>query len=426
MLPMVVSMLIVSIYTIVDGFFISNFTGSTAFAAMNLVWPFISLEASVGLMIGAGGSALVSKTFGEGRPDYACRIFTVLVRFCLIVSIVLALVTIVFMRPIVVALGADEAMVPYATMYGRIVFAALPFFVLQMAFQYFFMTAERPELATTMSIVSGVTNIALDALFILGFHWGLTGAAIATAVSLAVSGIFPLVWFGSRRNKSHLRYRSTRPLWREIGQSCTNGLSEYVANIALAVVGICYNLQLMRLIGENGVSAYGILMYVSFIFSAVFIGYNNGMTQIAAYNYGAENRVELHSLLRKSFVLIALGGLAMMGIAEGSARIVARTFVRYDQELCALTVHALRIYCISFLLIGFNMFVSAWFTSLGNGLVSAAAAFFRTLVCELGAVFLLPLLLGPDGIWYSVCVAELAAFVFSLALLRHFRSRYGY
>lgn len=294
-----------------------------------------------------------------------------------------------------------------------------------MAFQSFYMTAERPELGTRMSIICGCMNIALDAVFILGFGWGLTGAALATAISLATGGIYPLCFFASGRNCTHLRFVKISGWdWNSILKSCSNGLSEYVGNVALSIVSIGYNLQLMRYIGEDGVSAYGILMYVGFIFGAVFIGYNLCVSQVIAFNYGAGNRAELRSLLRKSLGLIALSGVVLTGLAELTAPWLAAIFVGYDGQLCQLTVHALRIYMLSFLLCGFNMFCSAWFTALNNGLVSAMAAFVRTLVFELAMVFILPAIIGMDGIWSAVCVAEVLAFVMTCALIWGFRKRY--
>lgn len=426
MLPMVLMMLVTSVYSIVDGFFISNFAGSEAFAGMNLIWPAIAVVGALGLMVGSGGSALVSKTFGEGDPDRANRIFSMLVRLTLIGGSLIAVLLFILMPQIASWLGADEGMLPYAVVYGRILMCILPFFMLQMAFQPFFMVAEKPELGTAMSIASGVTNIGLDALFVVWFKWGLTGAAIATALSLFIGGFYPLLFFSSRRNTTQLRLVRSKVDWRSVAQSCTNGMSEFVGNIALNIVSICYNWQLMKYIGADGVSAYGIIMYLGFTFGAVFIGYNMGISQVVAFNYGAGNKVEMKSLLHKSLALIALGGLCLTLAAECSARLIARLFVGYDQSLCDLATHATHIYMLSFLLCGFNMFTSAWFTALNNGVVSAVAAFVRTLVFELGAVFVLPHLFGIDGIWYSVNAAELLAFVMSAALVFGFRRRYGY
>lgn len=424
-LPMIAMMIVTSIYSIVDGYFISNFAGSTAFAAMNLVWPALALISAAGLMIGTGGSALVSKTLGEGDTDRANEIFTMLVHIALIIGAILTVGLFIFMKPLVIALGAEGEMIPKAVMYGRIVVLAMPEFIMQMMFQSFYMTAERPELGTRMSIISGCINIALDALFVVGFKWGLIGAAIATALALAVGGIYPLWFFSSKKNNTHLQFVCfSRIDWKAITRTCTNGMSEYVGNIALNIVSIGYNLQLMKYIGENGVSAYGIIMYVGFIFAAVYIGYNLCVSQVIAFNFGAGNRAELRSLLKKSLLLIGIGGVIMTALAEGAAPLLAKIFVGYDAELCSLTVRALRIYMLSFLICGFNMFCSAWFTALNNGLVSATAAFVRTLIFELGAVMIVPEIIGIDGIWLAVSIAEVLAVLMSAILILAYRKRY--
>ena len=482
MAPMVATMVVVSVYSIVDGFFISNYAGSTAFAAMNLIWPVIALVAAVGLMLGAGGSALVSKLLGEANGQKACAVLTLLVRTALAAGLVMAVALFVFMRPVCLMLGASPEMLPYAITYGRIIVCILPLNMVQLEFQSFYMSAERPQLGTAMSIASGVVNIALDALFIVGFGWGLTGAAIATALAMALGGLFPIFYFSSRRNTTHLRlihprfggeFRPSVPTnalgdalprhprgdaatlssrvggafrsssvtmgegirtvagvpgelsnrridWRSLRKACTNGLSEFVGNIAFNLIAVCYNLQLMKYIGENGVSAYGIIMYVGFIFGAVFIGYNTGISQVIAYNFGADNREEMRSLLRKSLALIGIGGLVMTVLSEGLAPVLAQVFVGYDEELCALTCHACRLYMLSFLICGFNMFTSAWFTALNNGVVSAVAAFTRSLVFELAAILILPALLGIDGIWLAVNAAEILALILSAVLFFSF------
>lgn len=426
MTPMVLMMLVTSIYSIVDGLFISNFAGSDAFAGMNLIWPAIAVVSALGLMIGSGGSALVSKTFGEGDPDKANRIFSMLVWVTLISGAILAAVIFIFMPQIVEMLGSDSVLKPYAVQYGRIVISILPFFMLQMAFQPFFMVAELPQLGTAMSLTSGIINIVLDALFVAGFRWGLTGAAIATSLSLSAGGIIPMIFFASKRNGTQLKFKRCRMDWRSLVQSCTNGLSEFVGNIAFNIIGICYNLQLMKFIGAAGVSAYGIIMYLGFILCAVFIGYNMGISQVIAFNFGAGNKAELKSLLHHSLVLISIGGIVMTLAAEVFAPLIAKCFVSYDAALCELSTHAMRIYMLSTLICGFNMFTSAWFTALNNGIVSAVAAFVRTLVFELASVFILPAIVGIEGIWMSVNVAEILALVLSLSLIFGFRKRYGY
>ena len=425
-LPMALMMIIVSVYSIVDGYFISNWAGSDAFAGMNLIWPPIAVVGAIGLMVGTGGSALVSKTFGEGHPEEARRIFTMMIRLTVIAGVILGTICFILMPWLAKVLGADEAMIPHAILYGRILIIVLPAYMLQMAFQPFFMVAERPHFGTALSILSGVTNIILDALFVAVFSWGLTGAALASCAGILLNAGIPIWYFSSKRNKTQLSFVPTRLDWKKILKSCSNGISEFVGSIALSVVSMCYNWQLMRYIGANGVSAYGIIMYLGFIFAAIFIGNNMGVSQIIAYNYGAGNKPELRSLLKKSLVIIGLVGVVITALAELSADVIADIFVGYDAELRDLTAYATRVYMLSFLICGFNMFCSAWFTSLNNGIISAIGAFVRTLVFEFACVFILPMLFGIEGIWVAVNVAELLSLFLTISLIIGFRKRYGY
>lgn len=400
--------LITSIYSIVDGFFISNFAGKSGFAAINLMWPAMMMLGSLGLMVGSGGGALVAKVKGEGYGEKANRIFTMLVRFATQLGLLLGVLFAVFTPTIARWLGADEGMMHECVIYGRLCMIGLPGFVLQMAFQSFYMAAERPQLGTIMSIVSGVINIALDALFVWAMRWGVAGAAVATAVAQLVGGIFPLVYFSSKRlNRGSLTMlRHTRVIWPYIGKACSNGLSEYVSNIAMSIVSICYNLQLMRFLGEDGVAAYGVVMYIAFVYAAVFIGYNIAITPIIGYHYGARDIDEQQSLFRKSLVIIGITGVIMTGLAEVFSGGYARLFVGYDESLTALTTKATRLYMLCFLICGWSMFASSLFTGMQNGLISAIAALARSMVFELSCVWILPAIMGIDGIWIAVDVAE--------------------
>lgn len=422
MLPSIGMVLITSIYSIVDGFFVSNYAGKSGFAAINLLWPTIMILGAVGLMVGSGGGSLVAKVKGEGYPEKANRIFTMLIRFTTQLGIVMGVLFAVFCPAISRWLGADADMMVECVLYGRICMIGLPGFVLQMAFQTFFMAAERPQLGTLMSVVSGVVNIAFDALFVWALRWGVAGAAAATALAQLVGGFYPLIYFSSPRlNKGSLRMlRHTRLIWPYIGRALTNGLSEYVGNIALSIVSICYNLQLMQHLGEDGVAAYGIVIYISFVYAAVFIGYNIAITPIIGYHYGARDVDEQRSLFRKSLVIICVVGLVMTLSSELLSGPLARIFVGYDSELTALTVKAIRIYMLCFLICGWNMFVSALFTALQNGVVSAVAAFARSLVFELGCVWVLPAVMGIDGIWWAVNVAEVLTLILCGFLLWRF------
>ena len=425
-IPSIVMMLVGSIYSVVDGLFVSNFVGTTAFAALNVIWPAVMIIGALGLMVGTGGTALVSMTKGMGEAERANVLFSMLIRFTILIAVVFMIPLYLLMEPLARVLGAEREMVHQCVIYGRICTVGLPGFMLQMCFQSFYMTAEKPQLGTLMSIVCAVTNIALDALFIVVFHWGLAGAAAASMTACFVGGFFPLWYFRSRFNNSSLRLVRAPFERKPILKASSNGLSEYVGNISWNVLAICYNLQLLKMMGENGVAAYSVLLYYGYIFAAVFFGYNLTVTPIIGYNYGAEDKAELRSLLRHSiFLLLGLGSLMTL-VSELLAEPAARLFVGYDPELSALTKHAIRLYMISFFIAGVNIFTSSWFTGLNNGKVSAVVSFIRNLVFELGFVFLLPVLIGPDGIWLAVDAADFCCLILSAALILAYRKRYGY
>ena len=416
-LPSIGMVLITSVYSIVDGFFVANFAGKTGFAAINLTFPVIMMIGSLGLMIGSGGGALVAKVKGEGYPQKADRVFTMLVQFGLLLGVVLGIALAVAAPAVARWLGADEPMMEESIQYIRLNMIGMPGFVLQCAFQSFYMAAERPQLGTVMSVVAGVTNIVLDAVLVWLCGMGVAGAALATSAGCLVGGFYPVFYFASHRNRGTLHIKPTRIIWPYIGRACTNGLSEYVTNIAMNIVTICYNMQLMRYLGEDGVSAYGVIMYVAFIFAAVFIGYNIGITPVIGYHYGARDLKEQRSLMLKSFTILCVLGVLMTLTAELFAEPLARVFVGYDAALTALTVKAMRIYMLAFLMSGCNMFVSALFTGMNNGVVSAVAAFTRTLVFELVCVWTLPSLMGIDGIWLSWPISEVLSLLLSVFLI---------
>lgn len=423
--PSIAMMIFTSLYGIVDGLFVSNFAGKTAFAAVNLIMPFVMILSTAGFMVGTGGSAIVAKTRGEGDDARANRYFSLLAYFAFALGVVLAVIGLSTMEPVARALGADDAMVGTCVLYGRMLMATLPFYVLQFAFQSFFVTAGKPQLGFGVIVVAGVANMVLDAVFVGAFGWGVAGAAAATNISELLGGGIPLVYFFAR-NGSFLRLGRTRVEPRVIGKACVNGSSEMVANIAMSLVGMLYNLQLMAYVGADGVAAYGVIMYTGLVFGAVFIGYSMGSSPLMSFQYGAKNTVEMRNLLRKSLAFVGAGGIAMFAAAQLLAAPISAAFVGYDAALEQLTVQGFRLYSISFLFMGFSIYGSAFFTSLNNGLVSALISFLRTLVFEVASVLLLPLLLGVTGIWLSVSVAELAAVtvmaIFMLALGRH----YGY
>ena len=424
-LPSICMMVFTSIYGVVDGLFVSNFAGKTPFAAINLVMPFIMILGGMGFMIGTGGTALVSKLLGEGKKDEAHRTFSMMVLFTLLLGLVLSAVGFLTMRPVSYFLGATDAMIDDCVLYGRIVTGFTFAFMLQNVFQSFFIAAEKPRLGLIVTVAAGVTNMALDALFIAVFDWGVAGAAIATGLSQCVGGVLPLIYF-LRPNDSLLRMRPTALRLRPILQACGNGSSELMSNISSSLVGMLYNFQLMHLIGEDGVSAYGVLMYVQFIFVAIFIGYSIGCAPVVSFHFGAQNHSELKSLLRKSTLLMASGGVLLTIAARLLAAPLAHLFVGYDAGLFELTSHAFRLFSWSFLLAGFNIFASGFFTALNNGAISAAISFLRTLVFQTASVLILPLLLDVDGIWWAITVAEIFAFLISLMFLYLKRNKYHY
>lgn len=424
-LPSIVMMVFTSIYGVVDGLFVSNFAGKTAFASVNLVMPFVMILGGMGFMIGTGGTALVSKILGEGDPDTANRTFSMMVLFTLALGIVLSAAGIVFMRPVSRFLGATDAMMDDCVLYGRIITGFTFAFMLQNVFQSFFIAAEKPKLGLKVTVAAGLANMVLDALFIAVFNWGVAGAAIATGLSQCVGGVLPLVYF-LRPNSSLLRLSPTRLRLRPILAACGNGSSELMSNISSSVVSMLYNFQLMRLAGEDGVSAYGVLMYVQFIFISIYIGYSIGCAPVVSYHFGAQNHGELKNLLGKSVLLMGCTGVALTALAMALADPLSRLFVGYDAGLFALTSHAFRLFAWSFLLAGFNIYASGFFTALNNGGISAAISFLRTLVFQSASVLILPIFLDVDGIWWAITVAEVFAFLISVTFLLAKRGKYHY
>lgn len=423
--PSIIMMVFTSIYGVVDGLFVSNFVGKTSFAAINLVMPFIMVLGGIGFMIGTGGSALVAKTLGEGKKELAHRYFTMMIYLTLILGILSSIVGIVFIRPIAIFLGATEGMLQECVIYSRSVLFFNTAFMLQNVFQSFLITAEKPKLGLAATVAAGITNMVLDALFIAVFHWGVAGAAIATGISQCVGGILPLIYF-LRPNDSLLQLKKTRMEAGPLIKACINGSSELMTNISSSIVSMLYNFQLIRFAGENGVAAYGVLMYVQFIFIAIFIGYSIGTAPIIGYHYGAGNHSELKSMLKKILLIMGTIGVIMMGLAQVLAGPLARIFVGYDPELFAMTRHAFQIFSFAFVLSGINIFVSSFFTALNNGGVSAAVSFLRTLVFQLLSVLILPIFLGIDGIWLAITVAEICAFLISMLFLIAKRKKYHY
>lgn len=423
--PSIIMMIFTSIYGVVDGLFVSNFAGKTAFASINLVMPFIMILGGIGFMIGTGGTALVSKVLGEGKKEKANKIFTMMIIFTLLLGTLLSVIGVISMPWVADFLGATEEMMADCILYGRIVTGFTVAFMLQNVFQSFLIAAEKPKLGLLATVLAGVTNMALDAIFIIVFKWGVAGAAIATGLSQCVGGIFPLIYF-SRDNSSLLRLTKTKLEIKPILNACGNGSSELMSNISSSVVSMIYNFQLMKYVGEDGVSAYGVLMYVQFIFVAIYIGYAIGCAPITGYHFGAQNHGELKNMLRKSAFLSAISGVVLTILAIVLSSPLAKIFVGYDEELYELTRHAFSLFAYSFLLAGFNIFTSSFFTALNNGAVSAAISFMRTLIFQTSSVLILPIFLGVDGIWWAITVAEVFAFILSLIFLFAKREKYHY
>lgn len=424
-LPSILMMIFTSVYSIVDGFFVSNFVGKTPFAAVNFIMPLLMILGCVGFMFGTGGGALIAKTMGEGDREKANEIFSMIVYAAAVCGIILAAAGIIFMRPIASLMGAQGALLENSIVYGRLILLALPFFILQYEFQCLFATAEKPKLGLFITVAAGVTNMVLDALFVAVFRMGLEGAAAATALSQFIGGIVPLIYF-ARKNSSYLKLVKFKFDGHALIKTCINGSSELMSNISMSLVGMLFNMQLIKYAGENGVAAYGVLMYVSMVFQAIFIGYAVGVAPVVGYHYGACNYGELKNVRKKSMILIGVFSVLMFAAGQILARPLALIFVSYDADLLEMTVHAFNIFSFSFLMSGFAIFGSSFFTALNDGLTSALISFFRTLIFQSAAVIIFPLIWGLDGIWMSVVMAEVMAVVVTAAFLIIKRKKYNY
>ena len=424
-MPSIVMMIFTSIYSVVDGIFVSNFAGKTPFAAINLIMPYIMVLGTVGFMMGTGGTALISKTLGMGDKKKANEIFSLLTYVCIGSGVVISVIALVLLRPVAMRLGAEGEILEDCVLYGKIVLPAATAYILQFAFQSFCVTAEKPNLSLTMTVVSGVCNIVLDALFVAVLRWGLAGAAAATAIAQVVGAVIPIVYF-ARPNESLLRLGKCRFDGKALLRTCTNGASELMSNLSMSLVGMLYNLQLLKYAGEDGIAAYGVIMYVNLFFLSVFIGFSIGTAPLIGFNHGAQNHSELKSLFKKSVIVIALTSMLMAVSGILLARPLASVFVSYDQTLMEMTIRGFTIYSLSFLLCGFNIFGSSLFTALNNGLISAVISFVRTLICQIAAVMILPLFFHLDGIWASVVAAELAALLLTAFCCVKYRKRYHY
>lgn len=424
-IPTIIMMIFTSIYGVVDGLFISNCVGSDAFAAVNLIMPALMIAGSIGFMFGTGGSALVSKTIGEGDKEKANQYFSMLIYLLIILGAIISIIGFIFIRPIASLLGAEGNILDYCVIYGRVILITLIAFLLQNCFQSFLIVAEKPQMGLTISIFAGITNMILDFLFIYVLKMEVLGAALATAISQAVGGVIPLVYF-MHKNSSNLRLTKTKFEIKPIIKTCTNGSSEMLSNLSMSLVNMLYNIQLMKFAGANGVVAYGIIMYVGFIFVGTYLGYSLGSAPIIGYNYGAKNKDELKNLFKKSFILIGVTSLVMTVLAEILAGALANIFVSYDSTLLEMTTTAIRLFSISYLISGFNIFISSLFTALNNGLISAIVSFLRTIVFQISMIFILPLIWGLNGIWLAIVVADILALIVGIIFVICNRKKYEY
>ena len=423
--PSIIMMVFTSIYGIVDGLFVSNFVGTIPFAAINMIMPILMIIGALGFMMGAGGTAIVSKTLGEGDKHHANRYFSMFVYVTALAGAIAGILGVIFIRPLSIILGAEGELLECCVKYGRIVLLAMPAFMIQNLFQSFFIVAEKPKLGLCVTLIAGITNMILDALFVAVFDFGLEGAALATSISQLVGGTLPIFYF-ARKNSSLLSLGRTRFYPKILLRATVNGSSELMSNISMSVVTILYNYQLMKLEGENGVAAYGVIMYVSFIFIAMYIGYAVSSAPVVGFHYGAANKPELKNLLKKSAVITFIGGLSMAAIAFLLSKPLSGIFIGYDERLLEMTARGMRIFSFSFLFSGFSIFGSSFFTALSNGPISALISFLRTLVYQAIGVLLLPIFLGLDGIWSSMLIAEFLAILTTLICIFAFRKRYGY
>lgn len=423
--PSIIMMIFTSIYGVVDGVFVSNFAGKTPFAAINLIMPVFFIIGAIGFMIGTGGSALVARYLGEGKKEKANRTFSMLIYISLGFSVVVSVLGFIFIEPIAQLLGAEGEMLRCCVLYGEILLPTMFAFILQNEFQAFMIVAEKPTMGLWVTVSAGVTNMVLDALFVGVFKWGLAGAAVATAMSQFVGGTIPLLYFIFSK-EAPLRLCKTSVNFKDLLKACTNGSSEMMTNISMSVVTILYNFQLMKFAGENGIAAYGTIMYVNFIFISIFIGFCIGSAPVISYHFGAQNHKELKKLLKMSLMIIGAFSVAMTVISILLAKPLSQIFVGYDKELLAMTIRGFVIYCFSFLLAGFNIFGSSFFTALNDGLVSAIISFLRTLLFQVLAVMILPIFLKLDGVWFSIIVAELLSLVSVIIFIKKMQPKYKY
>lgn len=424
--PSIIMMIFVSIYSVVDGFFVSNYAGETQFAAVNFIFPFVMMLTSTGFMIGTGGAALVGKTLGEQNQKKADELFSMFISLAIIIGMVVFFFGVIFVKPVASLMGAYGDLLYYSDLYGKILcFGCVPQ-MLHFLFEPFLVTAGKPKMGLTSTLLAGIANIVLDYVFIYIFNWGIVGAGVATVIGQAIGGFTPLVYFFSKYNNSNLHLCEFNLDYKAIGQACFNGISELLSNISMSLSGLLFNVQLMKFFGEKGVSAYGIIMYVNFIFISSFIGYSIGTAPIVSYNFGAKNKEELHSILKKSLIIVTITSFVMFGISLLFAEPISYLFVGYDPELLDLTIKEMDTYSFTYIFIGYCIYASDFFTALNDGITSAIISFLRLMVFEIGLLFILPIFFGGDAIFVSTGIACVLTDIIAAIFILVYRKKYGY
>ena len=424
-------MVFTSLYTIVDGVCISNFCGKESFAGVNLIFPIIMIVGGLGFMLGTGGSALVGKLLGEKKDLEARQTFTMTIIFTILIGLTITIAGVLLIETLVYAMTSvatgdiSQKMIDEAILYGRLLMAGQVFFMLQNVFQSFFIVDEKPVLGFVFILIGGLTNIVLDILFIGVCKWGIIGAAAATICGYLSGSLGPIIYFLIRKN-DYIHFERTKLKLKPLIKICFNGSSEFVNNISSSIVSIVFNMQLLHYFGEDGINAYGIIMYLAFVFTAIFLGYSSAVAPIESYNYGAQNNKELKNVLIKSLIITSILSVSMFIISFTLAEPFSFIFANGSDTLLKITTNGMRIYSIAFLFIGLSIYISTFFTALNNGLISALIAFLRTLVFQIVFVFVFPLFLGKYGIFFAILAAEIMSILLAITFLLIYKKKYRY
>ena len=424
-LPTVVMMIFTATYTIVDGFFVSRFIGTDALSSVNIAFPLFNAALAIGVMIGAGGSALIAKKMGEGKAQEAKENFTLLIVSCFVIGAILMAAAGLNMEPLMRFLGADDKLLPGCMTYGYLL---LPFAIptlLQMAFQYWFVTAGKAELGLKLTVAAGIANMVLDYVFIVLFDWGVAGAAIATGSGILIPSMFGLVFFA--RNKSGTLHL-VKPRWdgQVLVKSCTNGASEMVTELSNAITTFLYNIVMMRLAGSDGVASMTIVLYLDFLLKSALLGFAMGVGPVFSYNYGSQEHDKLKKFFKYSIKFVSITSVCLFTFAYVFAPQLSGIFAEEGTMVYELAVKGFKLYCFGFLFTGVSIFSSALFTAFSNGAVSATISFFRTFLFIVVGLLTLPNIIGITGAWISGPIGECVAMLVSVGFLVVFRKKYKY